>query len=76
MKEDYRRTFVASKHGARVLRDILAFCCLLENHTDVRAEGRRDVGLRLLEFLDKRTYDGLLELSKVEEVNLIDGLED
>lgn len=66
LKEDYRKTFIASKHGNRVLKDLLEYCGVFDPHTDLRAEGRRDVGLTLLNALDKRSYQGLLDLQKYE----------
>jgi len=64
LKEDYRRTFLASSHGQRVLKDLLDFCGVFDGHHDLRAEGRRDVGLTLLNALDKRSYQGLLDLQQ------------
>lgn len=76
MKEDYRRTFVASKHGQRVLDDLLKETGIFAAHVSERVEGRRDIGLMILSALDKNTYRGMLELGKLSDVELLDLLEE
>jgi len=62
LKEDYRRTFLATPHGKRVLKDIFELCQVFDYHSDVRREGMRDVGLTILNALDKRSFQGLIDL--------------
>jgi hydroxymethylpyrimidine pyrophosphatase-like HAD family hydrolase len=69
MREDYRRTFLATAHGVRVLEDLLRECGIFDasascNSSTFRSEGRRDIGIKILSALDKRSYQGLIELEK------------
>lgn len=78
MQNDYEKVFLRTRNGKRVLKDILAFTGVLElsygaNVNDPLEvtfnEGRRAVGLKILEALDKKTYMGLKEL---EESDVLD----
>jgi len=69
MREDYRRTFLATPHGQRVLEDLLRECGVFEpsmtgNSQTFYNEGMRAIGLKILNALDKRSYQGLLELEQ------------
>lgn len=69
MREDYRRTFLATPHGKRVLEDLLLQCGVFEssmagNSQTFFNEGVRSVGLKILSALDKRSYQGLLDMEK------------
>lgn len=69
MREDYRRTFLNTPHGKRVLEDLLRECRVMEpsmtgNSQTFYNEGLRAIGLKILNALDKRSYQGLLDLEK------------
>lgn len=64
INEDYRRTFLATKHGRRVLDDLMLFTGVLAECPTAKDEGRRLVGLQILARLDKRSLKGLLELEQ------------
>lgn len=74
IRDDFKKVFLGNKPGRRVLRDLLTEAGVFESSykgdgaTEYR-EGRRDIGLRILELLDKRTYAGLAELEKLGAVD-------
>lgn len=76
IKDDYRKVFL-DVDGKRVLLDLLQYCGVLrpvhvkgDIEESARNEGRREVGLMLLDILDVRGYRELLELEK-EGINLV-----
>lgn len=71
MQNDYQKVFLRTAAGRRVLKDLLAETGIFEisyvggsdtiSHTAFN-EGRRSIGLKLLEALDRKSYAGLKEL--------------
>lgn len=64
VREDYRKTFLASKHGRRVLDDLLAFTGVFAECHTAKDEGRRVVGLQILARLNKDSFQGMAELEQ------------
>ena len=71
MQNDYEKTFLRTKSGRRVLKDILAKTGVFElsfssdsDRVTSMNEGKREIGLTILEALDKKTYEGLRELEE------------
>jgi len=81
IRDDYKKTFLRSRHGKRVLRDLMEFGGLLASAPDTtsavalaRFEGRRDVINKILAALNKDSYAGLYELEQqgVETTDIFD----
>ena len=71
IQEDYQKVFMRTKAGQRVLKDILSEAgvfdsCFTGNSHTFYKEGRRDIGLRILELLDKKTFAGLQMLESLD----------
>jgi len=69
MREDYQKVFMRTAEGRRVLADLLAFTGIFElsftgNSQTFFKEGKRAVGLKLLEALDAKTFSGLKALEQ------------
>ncbi len=72
LKDDYRLVFLKSKEGRRVLTDLLQFCGVLRQVWEPDNEkqnafnaGQQSVGLLLMDILDKRGYDAIIELEEL-----------
>lgn len=72
MKDDYRKVFTGNKEGRRVLTDLLQHCGVLRPIFDLDNEkqtaydaGKQSVGLLLMDLLDKRGYDAIIELEQL-----------
>ena len=77
IKADYRKVFLGSDEGKRVLLDLLQFCGVIRQvyvPGDIEAtaenEGMRTVSLTILDQLDMRGYKQILEMEK-EGINLL-----
>ena len=71
LKDDYRKVFLGSKEGRKVLTDLLQYCGVLRPIIEIDNErqtifnsGKQDVGLLLLDLVDKSGYDAIIELEK------------
>lgn len=74
MQEDYQKVFMRSPDGRRVLKDILAFTGIFElsftgNSQTFFNEGRRAVGLKILEALDAKTFE---KIKVLEDAGVMD----
>ena len=78
LQEDYKKVFLGTPEGKRILADLLAFTGVFELSFDMSEydahrtafnEGRRSLGLKLLEALDQNSYAGLLELQKAGAID-------
>jgi len=72
LKDDYRKVFVGSKEGRRVLTDLLQHCGVLRQVIDLDSQvqtafnaGQQSVGLLLMDLVDKRGYDAIIEMEKL-----------
>jgi hypothetical protein len=70
-RDDYKKTFLTTKHGRRVLRDIMDLGGLFATAPEhggavalARFEGRRDIAQKILACLNKDSYAGLYELEQ------------
>ena len=70
LKDDYRKVF-GSKEGCRVLTDLLQFTGVLrpvvtpgDPFDTAFNAGRQSVGFLLLDVIDKRGYEAIIELEK------------
>lgn len=64
VKDDYRKTFLSTPHGRRVLEDIVQYAGVLGPMMTGNSEtffrlGQRDVGLMIMKALDRRTFASL-----------------
>lgn len=71
VKDDYRKVFLKTKHGRRVLTDLLQHCGVLRPLINIDNEketifngGKQSVGLLLMDMIDKTGYDAIIELEK------------
>lgn len=70
VQEDYKKVFLHSPHGKRVLKDLMAYSGVVDasfNRDPVTMafrEGQRDVAIKILTALDKRSYQGLVQLER------------
>lgn len=72
LRDDYRKVFCKTKEGRRVLTDLLQYCGVLRNVVDLDNEkqtiynaGKQDVGLLLMDLVDTRGYDAIMEMEKL-----------
>jgi len=71
LKDDYRRLFLGSDIGKRVLTDLLQYCGVLRpivqignSDETIYNAGKQSVGLLLMDILDTRGYEAIMELEK------------
>ena len=81
-KDDYRKVFIGSPEGKRVLLDLLQFCGVIrpvyvpgDLEATATNEGVRTVALTILDQLDMRGYKQILEMEK-QGINLLEMGED
>lgn len=65
LREDYKRTFLDCDHGWRVLQDLLGHTAVLGaafrgNSHDIFNQGRRDVGMHILNVLKMNSPQGMM----------------
>jgi DNA-binding PadR family transcriptional regulator len=69
LRDDYKKVFLGSESGRRVLQDILDNTHVMSitftgNSQTFYKEGQRSIGLMILQALDRRSYAGLESLEK------------
>lgn len=65
LREDYTWTFLESDHGWRVLQDLLGHTAVLGaafngNSRDIFNQGRRSVGMHILDVLGMNSPEGMM----------------
>lgn len=70
LAEDYRKTFLATPHGKRVLEDLLQSCGFFGHVSGQVEEGMRRVAVSILAILDMNNLDRLVGLEKKGVGNL------
>ena len=71
LKDDYRKVFVGTVEGRRVLTDLLQHTGVLrsiiadtEKETHYNA-GKQEVGLLLMDLVDSQGYDAIIDLEQL-----------